>query len=305
MPDEIAWDGHNGPLMDRLGDAAIVDCEACGFKHVVPLPTPEELEALYEHDYYAVDKPSYIEEHRDDEDWWQLVYDERYDLLEVELPADRRKLLDVGSGAGYFLKRGVERGWSVLGIEPSHDAAAYARDLGVEVVEAFLDPTSASSLGAFDAIHMQHVLEHVPDPESMLRLVHGLLEPGGVLCVVAPNDYNGLQDVVRRAVGHDAWWVVPEHHLNYFSHASLAALLQRCGFEVLRSTTSFPMELFVLLGDDYIGNPTVGRAMHAKRKELETTIAAAGRQDIRAALYDALAAAELGREAILYARKKR
>ena len=61
------------------------------------------------------------------------------------MPRERRRLLDIGSGPGFFLKTAKERGWRVLGIEPSRQAATHARDLGIEVVEGFFDADTADS----------------------------------------------------------------------------------------------------------------------------------------------------------------
>jgi len=48
------------------------------------------------------------------------------------LPSGSRRILDVGSGPGYFLLHGKNRGWQTLGIEPSKQAAEHGRKLGLE-----------------------------------------------------------------------------------------------------------------------------------------------------------------------------
>lgn len=294
---------HDGPIVDEKGGFRVVDCGPCGFKHVLPLPTQNELAALYGEDYYARAKPLYLEQYREDLDWWRLVYAERFELLERRLGAGRRRILDVGSGPGYFLAQGAERGWETLGIEPSKQAAGHARELGVEIVERFLDGESAGQLGTFGAVNLCNVLEHVPDPAALLELAGGLLDPGGLLLVVVPNDYNPFQAALRAGAGFDPWWVAPPHHLNYFEPASLVALLEGIDLEVLETEGTFPMELFLLMGDDYVGNDELGRACHAKRKRLEQNLHAAGLAPLKRELYRALSALGLGREVQVVARK--
>ena len=108
---------------------------------------------------------------------------------------------------------------------------------------------------------------------------------------------------MRRGSGLPPWWVAPPHHLNYFTFASLSGLLARVGFKELARSTSFPMELFALMGDIYIGDDTVGRACHKKRVSFDLAFAKAGIPEVRKLIYAALAEVDLGREAILIAQK--
>ena len=166
-----AWKDHEGQVLDEANGFEVIECVACAFKHVVPIPTSEELVELYTHSFYTKDKPLYLERHKEDLDWWNLVYSERYDVFERELPADRRRILDIGSGPGFFLLHGKRRGWNTVGIEPSKQAATHARELGLKIVEAYLDERTAVDLGRFDAIHMSEVLEHIPHPGRFLTVV--------------------------------------------------------------------------------------------------------------------------------------
>ncbi|HED65423.1 MAG TPA: class I SAM-dependent methyltransferase [Planctomycetes bacterium] len=297
---------HAGPTLDRKGEFEVIDCEACGFRHVLPLPTPEELEATYDEEYYSTEKPLYLDEARRDLDWWRIVYRERLAALDGALGARAtRRLLDVGSGPGFFLAEAKAHGWQTLGIEPSRQAAAHSRDeLGLEIVETFLDDRSAPEFGRFDAVHLCNVLEHVPDPRGLLATAASLLEPGGVLLAIAPNDYNPLQRALREADGFEPWWVAPPHHLNYFDMDSLPLLTEAIGLEVLDRTGTFPMELFLLGGENYVGNGSLGRTCHGRRMRLEQTLEKAGMGELRADLYRSLADLGIGREVQVLARKR-
>ncbi len=300
---ERAWQEHSGPVVDQVDGFDVIECRPCGFTHVVPLPTPEALDEIYRHDYYSREKPLYIERYREDLEWWNLVYDGWLDSLESLLPPDRRRLLDIGSGPGFFLLRARERGWTVLGIEPSVQAAEHTRGLGLEVVNDFLTPDNAGTLGPFDAVFMSEVLEHLPDPAGMLALAHGLLAPGGILGVLVPNDYNPVQQAARSVCGLAPWWVAPPHHLNYFSPDTLAALVERCGFRERLREATFPIDLFLLMGENYIGNDVLGRQCHGRRMRLEQALDRAGLRDWKRRLYRCFAAAGLGREVILFAER--
>jgi len=295
---------HQGPVLEAVNGFEVIDCAACRYKHAVPIPSPEELDAVYRHDYYRAEKPLYIERYLEDKDWWDRVYDSRYALLEKHLPPERRRILDVGSGPGLFLLRGRERGWSVRGIEPSAQAAAYSRDqLGLEISESFLEPTLAVRLGRFDAVNLGEVLEHLPDPAAMLSLVHGLLDPGGLICLVVPNDFNPFQRILQEHLGYRPWWVAPPHHLNYFDFPSLADLVRRSGFQVIRQEASFPIDLFLLMGENYVDQPELGRICHGRRKRFDLALLEHGGEPLHRAWSEALAGLGLGREIVLYGRK--
>ena len=95
----------------------------------------------------------------------------------------------------------------------------------------------------------------------------------------------------RDGRGHAPWWIAPPHHLNYFDFDSLEALLVRLGLRPVERLTSFPMEAFLLMGDDYVADPALGRACHAKRMNFDLAFEAAGIGEVRRRLYGALAAA--------------
>jgi SAM-dependent methyltransferase len=299
----VSVDGHEGPLLARAGEHDIIACRTCGFRHALPLPTAESLETAYRETYYSEEKPDFLARSGEDQAWGELAQRDRLQIFERTLGPSRRRILDIGCGPGFFLKTAQTRGWQAKGIEPSRQAAAHARGLGIDVVEGFFSAESAEGLGRFDAIHLNNVLEHVPDPTGLIGCARAILEPGGILCINVPNDFSPFQIAGRAAAGRHEWWLAPPHHLNYFDFDSAAALLERAGFAVVERTTSFPMELFLMMGEDYIGNDAVGRACHAKRKRFDLALEAADLSETRRAFYRALASAGIGREAVLIAVK--
>ena len=294
---------HGGRCVAQREGHTIIECESCGFKHALPLPDARDLERSYREDYYATEKPTFLAHAGEDQAWAQLAQTDRLEIFESLLPPDRRRLLDIGCGPGFFLETAMRRGWLASGIEPSRQAAAHARGLGVTVTEGFFNAQSAAMLGRFDAVHLNNVLEHIPDPAHLIGLAHGLLEPGGVICINVPNDFSPLQIAAMGAAGTNDWWVAPPHHLNYFDFESLTALVSRLGFRPDARTTSFPMEAFLMMGENYVGDSALGRACHNRRKKFDLAFENAGLKGARRAFYRALAQAGLGREAVVIAVK--
>lgn len=300
----LRWEGHAGSVCQDTPSYTVIECELCSFRHVVPLPMPDELAKLYQEQFYQTDKPQYFARYEADEAWWRLVYSDRFDLLEQALGRASGRLLDIGSGPGLFVRMGRELGWQAWGLEPAPAAVAYSQARGAQVHTGFFTAETVRDWPSFNVINLAHVLEHVPYPIDVLKLVRAKLAPQGVVCIVVPNDYNPLQLAAQHLLDAPPWWVAPPHHLNYFDFDSLARLLTRCGFAEVTRTTTFPMEWFLLMGDNYVNNDAMGRELHGKRKQWEIALADAGLGAQKQQLYRALAQQGWGRDVVMIARVK-
>lgn len=297
---------HSGLVLETNDNFSVIDCACCRFKHVVPLPTLAELSDIYSNEYYTTEKPLYIKRYLEDKAWLDLIYEDRYSAIEECFGGRRGKILDIGSGPGLFLAHGRDRGWQTVGVEPSVAASHYSRTtLGLDIRNIFLTAQTARDLGQFDVINMSEVLEHIPNPTEMLSLAKGLLKDGGVLCLSVPNDFNPIQRILQHGMGFSPWWVAPPHHLNYFDRASLTGLVKRAGFEVSRTESTFPIDIFLLMGINYIGSDDLGRYSHGLRKNLEINLLTNGDEGkaLFKELQNAFANLGLGRELVLLARK--
>jgi len=293
---------HSGSVLLSKNGVEVIGCTSCGFTHIVPLPTPETQESFYKDSFYQDEKANYLDEADEDFAWKAVECKLRYSVVSDILGKEIGRVLDIGCGPGDFLKVGQELGWDCTGVEPSPIAAQHARARGLNIIEGFFSAETAGSLGQFDFIHLSEVLEHVAEPRELLVLAEKLLVPGGVLCVSTPNDFNPLQHAVVKTLEKPSWWVVPDHHLNYFSFDSLSGLIEGSGYQVKRKLTNFPMELFLLMGQDYTADPKLGRQLHTWRKTLDTNLASAS-MDMLKTLYGGLADMNMGRLAIVFAQK--
>jgi len=294
---------HRGKTIDKAKKFSVIDCASCGFIHLDPIPTKVEIARLYQSKYYSNERPLYIKRNLEDEKWWHTVFKDRLDTLEQYLDKSDRKLIELGSGPGLFLKYAKNKGWDVLGVEPSPIAAKFSTKNGVRVIQSLFEDLELETLGVFDAAVMFEVLEHLENPREILKTVNKLLRKGGVVCISVPNDYNPLQKVVRNALKMKPYWLAPPLHINYFTINSISNLLNKCGFNVVYKETNFPMEMFLLFGDNYVGNDSLGRQMHEKRKKFDI-IMSAHDNELKRKLYVALADLEIGRNLTIYGRKK-
>jgi 2-polyprenyl-3-methyl-5-hydroxy-6-metoxy-1,4-benzoquinol methylase len=241
----------------------IVECRNCRLIRLHPQPTPAELSTYYPADYWFV--PESTAAGRLEQAYRRFVLRDHLHFVERAIreseeesarsapPQESRSawrrtpkrggsvesgiVLDVGCGGGLFLQMLRQRaavrtrdGLRVIGLDFSIEAANVAwRRSGVPVMCATLAhaPLAPSSC---DAITMFHVLEHLYDPGSYLEAAHQLLKPDGRLIVQVPNAACWQFLVLgERWNGIDA----PRHLIN-FRRSDLDALLDQCGFEVLR-----------------------------------------------------------------------
>jgi len=66
-----------------------------------------------------------------------MIYHEKLEIIEQHVRG--RKILDIGCGAGFFLKEAKNREWDVTGVEPSSLAANYAKKNGIKVIEKIME----------------------------------------------------------------------------------------------------------------------------------------------------------------------
>ena len=285
----------------------IVTDKEYGYLRADPIPTPEELEVYYREEFYSP-KPfndSSLEVQSEGQEYYDTRWDGMYEKCKSLCKDDKFSVFDIGFGWAqallYFEAKGVE----VSGLEPSPEGVAYARSKGLDVYEAGIDDFSVTKEKRFDVVMMLNVLEHLSHPHETLKSIQkNLLNPGGIVVIEVPNEFSDFQTAAVAEHNLDEWWVCPPHHLNYFSSSSLKSLLEQCDYEVEHIQGSFPMELFLLMGDVYVGNQELGKKCHNKRVEFEKIMRKHNKTEKLMLFYQALAELDLGRTSLVFARSK-
>jgi len=160
-------------------------------------------------------------------------------LLERDLPENKRTILDVGYGNGFFLALARERGWVVTGIDTSPTNKEMARkkfglDLHVGSVE---DLTTESK--KYDAVTAWDVMEHLSAPHEMVQAFSRILVPGGMALIAVPNDHSFLRDLSEWSYvmsgGHFRAGIEKCYfleHVGYFNINSLRDLFKKHDFSL-------------------------------------------------------------------------
>lgn len=142
------------------------------------------------------------------------------------------RLLDVGCGSGEWLLEMRRRGWTVAGVDFDESAVKLARQEALKVECGSLEEQNYPD-DYFDAVTLNHVIEHVPDPVRTLAECARILKPEGKLVLFTPNN---------ASLGHllfkESWrGLEPPRHLHVFSMKSLRGALVMAGF---REVTVLP-----------------------------------------------------------------
>jgi 2-polyprenyl-3-methyl-5-hydroxy-6-metoxy-1,4-benzoquinol methylase len=212
------------------------ECQECETIYVNPRPSPEVLEWFYK------GSPNYA--------YWnefifpaseaarrQKIFVPRVDrVLEIceRYGVPTNALIEIGAGFGTFCSEVKSRGVfnRVVAVEPTPDLAETCRKRGLEVIESPVEQIDLGDDERFDIAANFEVIEHLFNPSKFVSHMGRLLRPGGILVIACPNG-KGFDVETLGPLSN----TVDHEHLNYFNPASLAALLDRSGFETLESFT--------------------------------------------------------------------
>jgi SAM-dependent methyltransferase len=208
----------------------VARCGSCGLDYVRRRPRAPEANYFQDPDVLLRKYAPVIREeaaHTRDPNYAELL-----DRLERFRDGSGGRLLDVGPFMGFFLRRAAQRGWEVVGADPSDTLSALVRrELGLDVRTGYLGELGFDA--EFDAVTILDVLEHVPDPVGTLSQARGAVRPGGVVLVKVPHGrWNRLKHRLRYPDAYDA-----REHVLHFGARTLREAFRRAGLE--------PVELFV------------------------------------------------------------
>ncbi len=275
-----------------------------GYLRADPIPSPEEVERYYREEFYSAKRfnDSSLEVQKEEQEFFDSRWEAIYRRCAEFFGSQPFSLFDVGFGYAQALQYFRGKGVSVCGLDPAPQGVDHARRLGLDVYQAGIEDFGCVGERRFDVVTLLNVLEHLRQPPDTLRNIGDkLLKPGGLLVVEVPNEFNDFQTAANAEFGLGEWWVAPPAHLNYFSATSLTALLNRCGYRVVHGEASFPLEIFMLMGDVYVGDAALGKACHNKRVRFESLMRKHGKGEKLAKFYQALASLDLGRQTLLFA----
>lgn len=246
----IFYKGLSDHMFDVPGDWNINKCKNadCGLFWLDPMPAKESIGALYK-EYYTHDVERSVEKKPLVKRIFRQFNHAVFCLVLKVSTIKRRKenqrsmylaqvspgkVLEVGCGRGETLNLLRKMGWEVQGqeIDPLAASAAISlKEVNVHIGE--LETLNLPS-SSFDAVVMNHVIEHVHNPVDLLTECYRLLKQGGQLVMVTPNMDSFLHNKFKQC-----WRELdPPRHFYLFSEQTIAQLANRAGFAQIHTWTT-------------------------------------------------------------------
>lgn len=278
-----------------------------GFLELVDPPTEEQLTQYYAGKYYQSEQGNYRSSYPPEE---LAAIKLRIALRAAQVDHLRGTeapgcLLDVGCGEGFVLAAYEAEGWDVEGIDHSVEGVKGMNpDQLHNVRQGNLFTLLADKVAtgaAYDVVWLGNVLEHVNNPVELMRAIHTIVKPSGLLVATVPNDGTPYHEALfDSGTIPDRFWIAIPDHLSYFTRDSLARTAEATGWKVHEIQGDFPIDLFLSHpGSNYVADRAQGAAAHSARLKLETMIGRAG-MDAANEFYTALAGVGLGRNLTAY-----
>lgn len=202
--------------------AHLCQCANCGFVFSQGIPTEQVLYDYYKEEYERNDYFSPITLKR---------YNEILDKIEPYRKTGR--LMDVGTGIGFFAEEAIKRGWEVHGVELTDEAIEICEAKGIKMIKGKIDPDNYAP-ESFDIITSFEVIEHINNPIEELENYQKILRKGGVVYVTTPN-FNSL---LRYRLKEKYNVITYPEHLSYYTPKTLKAVFRRCGFKTKKLETT-------------------------------------------------------------------
>ena len=207
----------------------VYECSDCSLIWTLNPPTPDCMGAYYDTD-------AYISHSNTKQGIVNKVYHlvrsfmlyKKALLIEKHTPTKPGSLLDIGAGIGLFCNYMRKRGWQIEGIEPSVKARSYAQEcynLKLKDVSHLSKLPKESK----DIVTLWHVLEHIPNMNEELSLIHSIIKPGGKLVLALPNPASFDASVYKE------FWAAYDvpRHLWHFKALALTRLLEKYNFRLI------------------------------------------------------------------------
>lgn len=200
-------------------DFHICECLNCGLLYTMPRPGKDKIGEYYKsEEYYShqENKKGFIPKIYEKVKKINLKH--KYSLATKGISVGN--MLEIGCGVGDFLHTSETHGWQCIGVEPSEDAKAIARQrTKAEIIES--EALEKLPDASFDVITMWHVLEHVDNLRWQVAQLQRLIKPNGKIVIAVPNykSYDG-----QHYKEHWAAYDVPRH-LSHFNRTTMAKIL--------------------------------------------------------------------------------
>ena len=185
----------------------------------------------------------------DENFWWNETHKRMYaDFCNRYINGKSGRLLDVGSGLGYFVKTMASfPNWETFGYDISEVGVEFARNkLGLDNVFCGKIEEAGFPENHFDIITLWDVLEHIPDPDPLLSYLSSILKDNGILFIHTPNIHVQLPKArlkkLFKGMKQGVSYLEATTHINIYSMDTIKKLFSRNGFNKVEFVHLYPLQ---------------------------------------------------------------
>ena len=210
----------------------LVQCTHCHHVYLNPRPHVMELDTIYPEHYFPYHFDSLlnplVKKARD------IVQQSKAKAIQ-KYAGDHAKIIDIGCGGGAFLRILRDFGnksWALFGNDFSNHAMASLQKQNFQALQGRFEALDLPP-NSFDLITMNQVIEHLDDPDTVIKKIAMVLKPGGYIFIETPS----LTGWDAKLFKHRYWggYHFPRHwHL--FTPQTLQTLLQKHGLHIVETT---------------------------------------------------------------------
>ena len=206
----------------------IIRCLKCNHIQLFPIPTLNDEKKFYDEnlqDKNINDVGSIKRARR------KMMPDNirRYQFIKKIIPKKGR-VLEIGSGHGFFLEIMKTNGFDIIGYDISKEKRKYSKKVtDVPVYDININEKIPAD-NKFDIVVLFHTLEHITEPITLLKNIKKLLKPKGKILIEVPNsdDFHLKLNKFYK----EFYW--ERAHIHYFNPKILKNVIHKSGFKNIR-----------------------------------------------------------------------
>lgn len=211
----------------EIYNSTLVKCRNCGFITANLKVSIDELNALYSEKYFKGEE--YLD-YKADKNFLQKNFKKRLKRIRKYHP-EFSNVLEIGCAYGFFAETLTKEYPSThyLGLDVSADSIEYARNILKQNVQC-IDYLALKTDQLYSDIFMWDVIEHLPEPASVIKKASAELKVGGHIYITTGD----IDALLPRLQKHKWRLIHPPSHLHYFSKRTLSKLLTDSGFDIVQ-----------------------------------------------------------------------
>lgn len=218
---------QTAPSVAPVDEYSLITCSNC---HITWTWIGNDIDesVLYQDEVYAVkdNRKSLVE---------RIILFEAWRILKsvekITGQPDQKSVLDFGCGKGQFLFMARKRGWKTMGVETAKARAAFAVDKYEVTVDTGLYFNGLVRNGNYNLITLLHVLEHLPQPISLMEeLTKSNLKAEGLVVLEIPN----IRSWQARIAGKKWMHLDIPKHVTHWDEKLLIKEMDKIGFKPVK-----------------------------------------------------------------------